>query len=519
MKRVKAVLVSYIFSMILALIIVATYSYWVPSNYEAYDEKGNNSDPITAISPDGRKGLIYEPYYHTEEKSINSTSPIKRTNMNITSYSGGKRPLQSLHTSWRSGTSDNWKKEVNEILTLNRCQVPPGGFRAWSEGVVTSLEPEVKVNCSRVISRDKKEINRVKSAMSGWKNALSDKELMRKMENCSWLRDYFSDNLYNSKLEKSFPIAFTFVVHDSPQQVLRLLRLLYRPQNSYCIHCDVKSPHKAFFQKIANCFENVITPSKVENVVWGYYTIMEAQMDCMTDLLKLRAKQEHKWRYVINLCGKELPLRTNREIVMRLMRLNGSSSIITKRIAGSRGAMKRIKYKVQLIEGSNRIKVQHDKRLTSPPFNARQFYKSSSYNAISLELAYYLIFDESASRIHNFFKMCKNSEEHFYATVYMMPGVPGGYNPRIPRDEYFAVEEAFWTKSTALFQKRKYRCHGMVRHDICIITASDLLNVAKERNYLFHNKYFMDVDHTVMKCMEERIVARNKLEYRKECII
>ena len=37
-------------------------------------------------------------------------------------------------------------------------------------------------------------------------------------------------------LERSFPVAYTFVVYNSPQQILRLLRYLYRPTNFYCIY-------------------------------------------------------------------------------------------------------------------------------------------------------------------------------------------------------------------------------------------------------------------------------------------
>ena len=33
----------------------------------------------------------------------------------------------------------------------------------------------------------------------------------------------------------------------------------------------------------------------------------------------------------------------------------------------------------------------------------------------------------------------------------------------------------------------------------------------------FHNKYFMEWDHTVMDCLEEQLVIRNKREYIKEC--
>ncbi len=130
---------------------------------------------------------------------------------------------------------------------------------------------------------------------------MTDEDALLRVQNCSWPRDHFSNNLYVSKTERDFPIAFTFVVYNSPQQVLRLLRLLYRPHNSYCIHTDIKSPHKTFFHSIAKCFDNVIIPSVEVDVIWGYYTILEAQMNCMRNLLTLRYTQKHPWMYVINM--------------------------------------------------------------------------------------------------------------------------------------------------------------------------------------------------------------------------
>ena len=393
------------------------------------------------------------------------------------------------------------------------CELPLGGFRGWSKGVVTTLTPEVPVNCSKVLSRDKEELERVKRAMSEWKNNISNPDMLKRVQNCSWLRDHFSNNLYNSKLEKDFPIAFTFVVYDSPQQVLRLLRLLYRPQNSYCIHCDVKSPYKFFFQSIAGCFDNIIIPSKLERVVWGHYGILGAQMNCMTDLLQLRTAQRHKWKYLINLCGKELPLITNREIVRKLMKLNGTSSIIASKIGLRNNHHRRIKYPAKLNENGTLFIDKHSK-LPTPPFPLNLYSKSSSYNTLSFQFSDFLVHDERAIKVHNFFKNCSYPEEHFYATLYNMPGVNGGYNKLLKR-HYFPVEIAYWTKHNSF--GGKYHCHGEVTHNICIITAGDLKEASKGGRHLFHNKYFMDVDHTVMGCMEEKIVKLNMLEYEKEC--
>ena len=62
-------------------------------------------------------------------------------------------------------------------------------------------------------------------------------------------------------------------------------------------------------------------------------------MNCMTDLLQLRTAQRHKWRYLINLCGKELLLVTNREV--ELMKLNSSSSIIAQKVDDRKSGEKR----------------------------------------------------------------------------------------------------------------------------------------------------------------------------------
>ena len=409
-----------------------------------------------------------------------------------------------LHGRDNTGERDVYSSRRGLGSYSSRCKIPQGGFRGWETGVITTLEPHVPVNCSRVISGDELEVQNVTKAVSKWKNSLSDQVFLMKAESCSWLREIFSDNLYITEMEISFPLAFTFVVYNSPQQVLRLIRLLYRPHNSYCLHYDVKSKYKDFFRNIANCFENIITPSKVEDVVWGKNTVMEAQLNCMTDLLKLRAKQKHKWKYVINLCGKELPLATNKEMVAQLMLLNGSSSIVIKKSAAWE-----LKRRV-----TKRVKFLADK-LSELGVNQSSFYKSSSYSAISIKFANFLIFDSRARKFHEFFKLCRSPEEHFYATLFMLPGVPGGFNRNISKEHYFQVSRSFW-----IFNRKKNFCRGKLIHSVCIVAAADLSRVVdfkKGSNHLFHNKYFMGMDHTVMTCMEERIVAQNILDYQEEC--
>lgn len=411
-------------------------------------------------------------------------------------------------------------KQSDEKLSMNACAVPADGFKAWRQGVVTTLVPKVSVDCSLVIARDEHEMSRVKEAVSHWKNAITDEEMLERVQNCSWFTEYFTNNLFVSGLELSFPIAFTFVVHDSPQQVLRLLRLLYRPHNTYCIHYDSKSEFKDFFQSVARCFDNILISSQVENVVWGYYTIMQAQMNCLSDLLRhrSRASQEYKWKYVINLCGKELPLTTNKEMVSKLIQLKGSSSIITEPCANKKVLIQqRLSHPVMLNQEKTKIVMDKRGSLDDIPFDLSLYHKSSSYNALSFQFSNYLIFNSTAQKLYEFFKKTRNSEEHFYATLYHTPGVPGGYKGYL-HHHYFEVAGSFWSKLNT-FQKKGYQCHGTVVHKVCIVGAGDLRTIVRYKpgKRLFHNKYFMEYDHTVMGCMEKRIVARNRQEYQLEC--
>ena len=57
---------------------------------------------------------------------------------------------------------------------------------------------------------------------------------------------------------------------------------------------------------------------------------------------------------------------------------------------------------------------------------------------------------------------------------------------------------------------------------MCIVSSGDLhrLKYSTDPDYvrppLFHNKYSMAEDHTIMDCMEELLIERNKQEYIRD---
>ena len=386
-----------------------------------------------------------------------------------------------------------WKNNLDVRFSPKSDYGDRRSFKAWRDGAVTVLQPRISKNCSKLFGGDAEELKRVNAETAKWKNVLSDQGFFEMTMNCSWVKYYFSNNLYVTELERYFPISFSFLVHNSPQQVVRLFKVIYRQHNQYCLIPDIKSPPNFIgtFRNIAACLSNVHIASKLIPVRWGDHSLMDAQMICLKDLLELRERQSNqsKWKYVVNLCGKELPLATNHEIVSQLIKLNGSSATAPW-LVNDPESLGRLRGKI--------------------PFNL-PYYKSSNYMGLSYDFASFLFTNSTAITVREYFKQCFIPEEHFYAVLSAIPGVPGGFNPNVLRVE---IIYCIWQH---VGQEKKWRCRGKVFHNLCIPKIDDLRMIMEEtRNgetALFYNKYYMEYDHTLMDCMEEEIIARNQREF------
>lgn len=123
--------------------------------------------------------------------------------------------------------------------------------------------------------------------------------------------------------EFRYPIAFSILVYTEIEMAERLLRAIYRPQNYYCIHVDAKSEeiYRAFV-RIASCFPNVMLAKTQLSVVWGSFTVLDADLVCMETLWPFK-----RWKYFINLTGQEFPLKPNRDLVKILKALDGANDV------------------------------------------------------------------------------------------------------------------------------------------------------------------------------------------------
>ena len=101
-------------------------------------------------------------------------------------------------------------------------------------------------------------------------------------------------------------------------------------------------------------------------------------------------------------------------------------------------------------------------------------------------------------------------------------GAPGGYNEKVNRI-LPTVSDVLWMTPEGGRQSHwKDFCNGWNVHNICIFSSGDLHRLDykphtfQTQETMFHNKYRFELDHTVIDCMEEELVRRNKEECSKD---
>ncbi|WP_228464682.1 beta-1,6-N-acetylglucosaminyltransferase [Chryseobacterium antibioticum] len=121
---------------------------------------------------------------------------------------------------------------------------------------------------------------------------------------------------------KAISIAYLILVHRLPDQFKKLFTAIYESTNFYLIHIDKKASQeigenvRIFLKSYSNVH---ILDS--ENVVWGGYSMVQAELDGMKYLLNMNAQ----WDYFINLSGQDYPLKSQKIIREFLSKNNGKS--------------------------------------------------------------------------------------------------------------------------------------------------------------------------------------------------
>lgn len=119
-------------------------------------------------------------------------------------------------------------------------------------------------------------------------------------------------------------IAYFILVHRFPEQFKRLFKVLYHPDNYYLIHLDKKTGVAIYedIEKFLADFPNTYILES-ENVVWGGYSMVQAELNGIKYLLNL----DIQWDFFINLSGQDYPLKSQKIIREYLTENKGNNFI------------------------------------------------------------------------------------------------------------------------------------------------------------------------------------------------
>ncbi|XP_040611797.1 N-acetyllactosaminide beta-1,6-N-acetylglucosaminyl-transferase isoform X4 [Mesocricetus auratus] len=220
-----------------------------------------------------------------------------------------------------------------------------------------------------------------------------------------------------SEEEAAFPLAYIMVIHKDFNTFERLFRAIYMPQNVYCVHVDEKAPGKfkrAVWQ-LLQCFPNAFLASKANKVVYGGFSRLQADLNCMKDLVT----SEVPWKYVLNTCGQDFPLKTNKEIVHHLKRFKGKN--ITPGVLPPKHAVVRTKYVYQEHIGKGGAYMKKTNTLKTPPPHQLTIYFGTAYVALTRDFASFVMTDKRAIDLLEWSKDTYSPDEHFWVTLNRIP--------------------------------------------------------------------------------------------------
>ncbi|XP_060100346.1 N-acetyllactosaminide beta-1,6-N-acetylglucosaminyl-transferase-like [Heteronotia binoei] len=234
--------------------------------------------------------------------------------------------------------------------------------------------------------------------------------------------DYVTQNHYITRPlsveEATFPLAYVITLHKEFDTFERFFRAIYMPQNVYCIHIDKKatSEFKKKVEKLLGCFPNAFVASETEWVVYAGVSRLQADLDCMKDLVKSKVP----WKYLLNACGQDFPLKTNKETIQHLKRFKGKN--ITPGTLPPSHILPRTKY----IYREQRYSLYSFMMWTflrkTPPPHDLPIYFGSAYIAVTREFVDFVLNDPRAVDLLEWSKDTYSPDEHFWVTLNRIPG-------------------------------------------------------------------------------------------------
>nr|XP_011752488.1 beta-1,3-galactosyl-O-glycosyl-glycoprotein beta-1,6-N-acetylglucosaminyltransferase 3 [Macaca nemestrina]XP_011752499.1 beta-1,3-galactosyl-O-glycosyl-glycoprotein beta-1,6-N-acetylglucosaminyltransferase 3 [Macaca nemestrina]XP_011752510.1 beta-1,3-galactosyl-O-glycosyl-glycoprotein beta-1,6-N-acetylglucosaminyltransferase 3 [Macaca nemestrina]XP_024650914.1 beta-1,3-galactosyl-O-glycosyl-glycoprotein beta-1,6-N-acetylglucosaminyltransferase 3 [Macaca nemestrina] len=302
-----------------------------------------------------------------------------------------------------------------------------------------------------------------------------------------------------SKEEVEFPIAYSMVIHEKIENFERLLRAVYAPQNIYCIHVDEKSPEtfKEAVKAIISCFPNVFIASKLVRVIYASWSRVQADLNCMEDLLQSSVP----WKYFLNTCGTDFPLKSNAEMVQALKMLNGRNSMETE--VPPKHKQSRWEYHFEVVGDTLHLT---NKKKDPPPYNLTMF-TGNAYIVASRDFVQHVLKNPKSQQLIEWVKDTYSPDEHLWATLQRARWMPGSVpnHPKYDISDMTSIARLVkWQDHEGDIDKgAPYApCSGIHQRAVCVYGAGDL-HWMLQNHHLLANKFDPKVDDNALQCLEE----------------
>lgn len=219
--------------------------------------------------------------------------------------------------------------------------------------------------------------------------------------------------------EGTFPLAYIVTIHKELALFVQLLRAIYLPQNVYCIHVDAKAPkkYKTAVQSLVNCFENIFISSKREKVAYTGFRRLQAEINCMKDLVH----SKFQWSHVINLCGQDFPIKTNKDIIRYIRSKWNDKNITPGVIQPPSNKSKTSQTHREFTPEGNIYASPNERFRDDPPHNLTIYFGSASY-VLTRKFVEFVLTDTRAKDMLRWSQDIHGPERHYWVTLNRLKG-------------------------------------------------------------------------------------------------
>ncbi|KAM4841801.1 beta-1,3-galactosyl-O-glycosyl-glycoprotein beta-1,6-N-acetylglucosaminyltransferase 7-like [Thomomys bottae] len=320
-------------------------------------------------------------------------------------------------------------------------------------------------------------------------------EYVHKAGNCSGLSQglrFITTPL--SAEEGNFSLAYIITIHKELAMFVQLLRAIYAPQNVYCIRVDGKVPWKYMtaVQTLAHCFENIFVSSQTQKVAYTNHGRLQADISCMKDLVRSKLR----WKHVINLCGQDFPIKTNREIIQYL-RSKWNDKNLTPGVAVPVHPQSPQGQGLTEPSPAGSIHASLKEGFRQEPPHNLTVYSGSAYYLLTRKFVEFILTDSRAKDMLQWAKDIHSPEQYYWVTLNRLKDAPG------------ATPEAGWEGNVRAIKWRTEEgkahdgCKGHYVQDTCVYGPGDLPWIIQSP-CLFASKFEPSSEPLVVTCLERR---------------